>query len=65
MLVRIPMHMSTSLGLGGAWININTTKQAAHVDRSGVSSQSMWAVVLKKVPSEANPKVRNHGEGPY
>ena len=27
-----------------------------------------WAgppVVLQKVPSEANPKVRNHGEGPY
>ena len=23
------------------------------------------AVVLQKVPSEANPKVRNHGEGPY
>ena len=21
--------------------------------------------VLQKVPSEANPKVRNHGEGPY
>ena len=24
-----------------------------------------WAVVPQKVPSEANPKVRNHGEGPY
>ena len=23
------------------------------------------AAVLQKVPSEANPKVRNHGEGPY
>ena len=22
-------------------------------------------VVLQKVPSEANPKFRNHGEGPY
>ena len=22
-------------------------------------------LVLQKVPSEANPKVRNHGEGPY
>ena len=22
-------------------------------------------VVLQKVPSETNPKVRNHGEGPY
>ena len=24
-----------------------------------------WTLVLQKVPSEANPKVRNHGEGPY
>ena len=23
------------------------------------------AIVLQKVASEANPKVRNHGEGPY
>ena len=22
-------------------------------------------LVLQKVPSEANPKVRNHGDGPY
>ena len=27
--------------------------------------QSATQVVLQKVPSEANPKVRNHGEGPY
>ena len=25
----------------------------------------LWGLVLQKVPSEANPKVRNHGEGPY
>ena len=24
-----------------------------------------WVLVLQKVPSEDNPKVRNHGEGPY
>ena len=24
-----------------------------------------YQLVLQKVPSEANPKVRNHGEGPY
>ena len=24
-----------------------------------------WRLVLQKVTSEANPKVRNHGEGPY
>ena len=26
---------------------------------------NMYIVVLQKVPSEANPKVRYHGEGPY
>ena len=25
----------------------------------------IYIVVPQKVPSEANPKVRNHGEGPY
>ena len=24
-----------------------------------------WRLVLQKVPSEDDPKVRNHGEGPY
>ena len=28
-------------------------------------NDSVLPVVLQKVPSEANPKVRNHGEGPY
>ena len=32
-------------------------------EHSLVSTQSL--LVLQKVPSEANPKVRNHGEGPY
>ena len=27
--------------------------------------QEVCGIVLQKVPSEANPKVRNHGEGPY
>ena len=27
--------------------------------------RSEWTLVLQKVPSEANPKVHNHGEGPY
>ena len=30
-----------------------------------VSPARVSRVVLQKVPSEANPKVRNHGEGPY
>ena len=30
-------------------------------DGAGVALQ----LVLQKGPSEANPKVRNHGEGPY
>ena len=33
--------------------------------QSRVSSGEATQVVLQKVPSEANPKVRNHGEGPY
>ena len=32
--------------------------------RHGAAS-SQCSLVLQKVPSEANPKVRNHGEGPY
>ena len=24
-----------------------------------------WKLVLQKVPSEDDPEVRNHGEGPY
>ena len=31
----------------------------------GPGDGDMLAIVLQKVPSEANPKVRNHGEGPY
>ena len=29
------------------------------------TSYDVFTVVLQKVPSETNPKVRNHGEGPY
>ena len=36
-------------------------EEYAHVTRVGYQ----WSLVLQKVPSEANPKVRNHGEGPY
>ena len=28
-------------------------------------SSPLLRLVLQKVPSDANPKVRNHGEGPY
>ena len=31
----------------------------------GVRSAIVRPLVPQKVPSEANPKVRNHGEGPY
>ena len=41
----------------------------AHVSDAGVhlvpGVQHVSRLVLQKVPSEANPKVRNHGEGPY
>ena len=30
-----------------------------------VHYRGVTAPVLQDVPSEANPKVRNHGEGPY
>ena len=32
---------------------------------AAAAAATSWAVVLQKVPSEVNPKVRNHGEGPY
>ena len=32
---------------------------------SAPAEAAAWRLVLQKVPSEANPKVRNHGEGPY
>ena len=31
----------------------------------GAADTGGKVLVLQKVPSEANPKVRNHGEGPY
>ena len=39
------------------------TQQASHVNL--LNHGFKWILVLQKVPSEANPKVRNHGEGPY
>ena len=33
--------------------------------RGGWCGRGCCALVLQKVPSEANPKVRYHGEGPY
>ena len=42
---------------------------AAHPVRHGLAAlelqRGLLVVVLQKAPSEANPKVRNHGEGPY
>ena len=32
---------------------------------SNIAQHHASPLVLQKVPSEANPKVRNHGEGPY
>ena len=39
------------------------SEQLSYVSRD--SHCVAWTLVLQKVPSEANPKVRNHGEGPY
>ena len=33
--------------------------------RAGAAVDKVTLLVPQKVPSEANPKVRNHGEGPY
>ena len=34
-----------------------------HLETFDVTTVSL--IVLQKGPSEANPKIRNHGEGPY
>ena len=42
--------------------------RVGHLHRGGVmwgSARAGCEVLLQKGPSEANPKVRNHGEGPY
>ena len=50
-----PHHNHAAVGGGGQLaLIIHYIKQNAG-----------YGVVLQKVPSEANPKVRNHGEGPY
>ena len=41
--------------------------QCLHIPgaQDDVEMAGILVIVLQKVPSEANPKVRNHGEGPY
>ena len=54
-------------------IDTAVTPPGARERRLGRTFDSVWSVawrglyrvVFQKVPSEANPKVRNHGEGPY
>ena len=53
---------------GNAGVMVKITKWTGqdHVAGIHVSPQNVaLEVVLQKVPSEANPKGRNHGEGPY
>ena len=56
-------------GSDGWWARVPAAaiQPSAHLVLAGGQS---WpgagtGLVLQKVPSEANPKVRNHGEGPY
>ena len=39
--------------------------QESVVSSLGPAPATAPGLVLQKVPSEGNPKVRNHGEGPY
>ena len=45
-----------------AW---RTTLTGPRLPTAGPTSATRWRLVLQKVASEADPKVRNHGEGPY
>ena len=40
-------------------------KLKVHYRHQTLGLKSPWWLVLQKVTSEGNPKVRNHGEGPY
>ena len=42
--------------------HVDLTEELATIETRSLEEQQL---VLQKVPSEANPKVRNHGEGPY
>ena len=51
-------------------VHLLQTKLHALLSGAGLSTlldlnKATLSLVLQKVPSEANPRVRNHGEGPY
>ena len=48
-------------------VEVNSPVEAGlqHPETPGAQCHDDPLLVLQKVPSEANPKVRNHGEGPY
>ena len=48
------LEVKMKKGEAGSWAKLDIPRPVAERE-----------VVLQKVPSEANPKVRNHGEGPY
>ena len=52
---------ATTLGIPAAKVHVMETS----TDKVGPAVHTLSILVLQKVPSEANPKVRNHGEGPY
>ena len=61
MTAAVVSSLSASLGLDPASPYCALLEQVFHLTKPGAGLE----VVLQKVPSEANPKVRNHGEGPY
>ena len=52
------LHLAADVEAGGHL-------PAAPPEPGQEAAQEPPGLVLQKVPSEANPKVRNHGEGPY
>ena len=48
-----------------AWVWLSCRGWCTTRTTSPTSTPATSGLVLQKVPSEANPKVRNHGEGPY
>ena len=46
-------------------VSVSAVLETTGVDIPAAAKSEVMIVVLQKVASEANPKVCNHGEGPY
>ena len=45
--------------------SVSMSRYGANPYLAGDEDDGVYRIVPQKVPSEASPKVRNHGEGPY